>query len=98
MEPPPRRVTWRTTSWLEKRGGDVDAISVCAPVEPEPHDFLELCRDLWIPPVEVGLLGREEVQVPLAARLVAGPSRAAECGPPVVGGRSVRLAVGKVIE
>ena len=63
---------------LEQGGRDVDAITVRPAVEPEPDDSFELRRHLWIPPVEVGLLGCEQVQVPLAAPLVLGPGGAAE--------------------
>ena len=46
---------------LEQRGGDVDPIAVGAAVEPEPEDLLELLGHVGIPPVQVGLLWREEV-------------------------------------
>ena len=47
---------------------DVDAEAVDAAVEPEPQDRLELRADLRVRPVEVRLLGREQVEVPLAVR------------------------------
>jgi hypothetical protein len=47
---------------------DVDAEAVDAPVEPEPHDVLELRVDLGVPPVQVGLLGSEQVEAPLPVR------------------------------
>ena len=58
----------------EQRGG-VDADAVDAPVEPEPQDVLELLADLRVVPVEVGLLGGEQVQVPLARRRRPGSRR-----------------------
>ena len=45
---------------------------------------VELRADLRVLPVEVGLLGGEQVEVPLARRADAGPRRAAEDGQPVV--------------
>ena len=70
---------------LDEAVGDVDAEAVHAAVEPEPQDRLELRADLGVLPVEVGLLGVEDVQVPLAV-VDAGPRGAAEHGVPVVGG------------
>ena len=63
---------------LEERLGDVDPEAVDAAVEPEPEDLLERLRHGVDAPVEVGLLGGEEVEVPLAARRVsvhAGPPK-----------------------
>jgi hypothetical protein len=69
--------------------GDVDAEPVDAEVEPESKDRLELGPDLGVGPVEVGLLGGEQMQVPLAWVPVglgdAGPGGAAEDAAPVVG-------------
>ena len=59
---------------LVDRVRDVDAESGDAAVEPEPQDPLELRRDLRVPPVEVGLLRREVVQVVPAAFLVERPA------------------------
>src|SRR6266508_415201 len=49
---------------------DVDPQAVHAAVEPEPEHLLEVRRDVRVAPVEVGLLGRERVQVPLAGGAV----------------------------
>jgi len=51
-------------------------------VGPEPQGGQEVIPDLAVRPVEVGLLGGEQVQVPLPVR-DAGPGRAAEHGGPV---------------
>ena len=68
--------------------GDVDPEAVDPELEPEPHGRGELVADLRIGPVEVGLLGREQVQVPLAGAAVgfghAGPGGPAEVAHPVV--------------
>jgi len=53
----------------QQRGG-VDPDAVDAAIEPEPQDVLELLADLRVGPVEVRLLGREQVQVPLPGRAV----------------------------
>jgi hypothetical protein len=74
---------------LEEAGGDVDAETVDAPVQPEAQHPVELGGDLRVTPVPVGLLGREHVQVPLAGPSVRlghpAPRRAAEHRVPVVG-------------
>ncbi len=69
---------------LGHRVRDVDAEPVDAPVEPEPHHALELGRDGRVLPVQVGLFGREQVQVPVAVGQ-ARPGRPAEHRRPVVG-------------
>jgi hypothetical protein len=78
-----REVDVRQAGRLGHAVRDVDAESVDATVEPEAQDALELGRHLWVVPVEVGLLGREQVQVPLAVRHTA-PGRTAENRRPIV--------------
>ena len=69
--------------------GDVDPEAVGAEVEPEPQDVVELFHDIRVRPVPVGLLGSEQVQVPLAGGAVglgdARPGATAERADPVVG-------------
>ena len=62
---------------------DVDPEAVDAAVEPEAQDVDEHVADLGVAPVEVGLRGVEEVQVPLAVR-DARPRVATEDRRPVV--------------
>ncbi len=70
---------------LEEAVRHVDAEPVDPAVEPEAQDVLEHRRHLGVAPVEVGLAGVEEVEVPLAV-LDLGPRRTAEDRAPVVGG------------
>jgi hypothetical protein len=85
---------------LREPVGDVDAEPVHAAVEPEAQDRLELGPHLRARPVEVRLLGGEQVQVPLARMPVrlpdARPRRPAEGAAPVVG--RARAAVAPVAE
>ncbi len=82
---------------LHQAVGDVDPEAVDAHVQPEPQDGAELVGDGRAVPVEVGLLGGEQVQVPVAGGAVgvlrAGPGRAAEDGLPVVGRQFAVLAL-----
>ncbi len=77
------------TGRLDQAVGHVDAEAVDAHVQPEAQDGAELVADRRVFPIEVGLLGGEEVQVPLAGGAVGlgdpGPGGAAEDGLPVVG-------------
>ena len=66
---------------------DVDAKTVDAAIEPEARLVVHGRHDLWVRPVQVGLLGQEEVQVVLPGGVIEGPGRCplAELGQPVVG-------------
>lgn len=79
----------RQSGLLRQAVRDVDPEPVDAPVQPEPQDVLELGPNLGVFPVQVGLLGREHVQVPGSRAAVRlgdpGPGAAAEVGGPVVG-------------
>ena len=55
---------------LDQQRRGVDAHARDAAVEPEPQDVLVLAAHVGVVPVQVGLLGREHVQVPLAGRAV----------------------------
>ena len=62
---------------------DVDAEAVDAEIEPEPENVLEFGHDLGVRPVQIGLLRREQVQIPLPVA-DPGPGRTAEARLPVV--------------
>ncbi len=84
-------------SVLCQQGRRVDPDTVGATIEPEPEHGLELGTYLRVSPVEVGLLGSEQVEVPLARRAIRlgnpGPRRSAEDRLPAVGRQlSVRAA------
>src|SRR5699024_1300156 len=74
--------------------GHVHAESVHAAVQPEPQDVVEFGADLFVLPVQVRLVGVEQVQVPLPGRAVglghAGPGVNAEHALP---GRGRLIAV-----
>ncbi|OSY53652.1 hypothetical protein BG846_00661 [Streptomyces fradiae ATCC 10745 = DSM 40063] len=72
----------------------VEPEPVDAQIQPEPQHGREVGPHLLVLPVQVGLLGREEVQVPGAVR-DPRPGGAAEDGLPVVGRqRAVRAPAG----
>ena len=58
---------------LDQPVRDVDAEAAHAAVEPEAKDLVELVAHRAVPPVEVGLLGRELVQVVLPPPAVVLP-------------------------
>src|SRR3954464_15495656 len=74
---------------LDDAVGDIDAKARDAAIHPEARDVVEGLANVLVPPVEVGLVGREVVQVPQAAGLVARPCRAPEVAHPVVGRTAV---------
>ena len=78
----------------------VDPEAVHATVPPEPHNVPHGLPHLGVPPVQVGLLGIEAVQVPAPGLLVAAPGRPAEGADPVVGRAAVRphVPVGMLAE
>lgn len=76
--------------------GHVDAEAVDTPVGPEAQGGAEVGADLFVAPVEVGLLGREQVQIPLSVRYPL-PGAAAEHGLPV-GGRKFPVRTASVPE
>src|SRR5205807_8401011 len=63
---------------------DIDAEAVDAAIEPEAGRVVHGGDHVRVAPVEVGLLGQEQVQVPLAGGVVPGPGVTAEGGLPVV--------------
>ena len=67
----------------------IDPEPVHSTVEPEPQRALEVGEHLWVVPVQVGLFGCEQMQIPLSG-LAVGPGGACPCGAaenagPVVG-------------
>lgn len=75
-------VAQRFPQVLDQRRRHVDPEPVDAPAAPEPQDVGELRAHPRIAPVQVGLLGREQVQVPLPVRH-PGPGGPAEARLPV---------------
>ena len=63
---------------------NVDPKPVDAPVEPELVDRIELRAHRGISPIQVGLLGEEQVAVVLPARFVERPGGRAEMAHPIV--------------
>ena len=84
----PAVVGVRQPGLLRHRRRRVDPQPVDPAVEPEPQHVVEVVEHRLVAPVEVGLLGREEVQVPLPRRAVRlgdpRPGRPAERADPVV--------------
>ena len=74
--------------FLDHAVGHVHAEAVHAAVQPEPQHRAHFLLDLGVFPVQVRLLGVEQVQVPVAGPAVglrdAGPGRTAKDGLPVV--------------
>src|SRR3954453_14222502 len=71
---------------LQQAVGDIDAEAIDTAIEPEPQDVQELIANLIVVPIEIRLPGVEQMQIPLAVRLVhPSPCRAAELRLPVVG-------------
>ena len=74
---------------LGHRRGGINANAVNAAVEPEPDDRVEVVLNFCVGPVQVRLLGGEQVQVPLLWTAVrsgdAGPRRSTEGADPIVG-------------
>ncbi len=52
---------------LAEEVDDIDAESIDAPVEPEPQRVVHRRHDLGVAPVQVGLLAKKVVEVPLPA-------------------------------
>lgn len=57
---------------------DIETEAVCAAAEPEAHDVMDGLANLWVLPVQVGLLFAEQVQVVLVGSLIVLPSAACE--------------------
>jgi len=70
--------------FLDHLRDHIHAKSIDAAVEPEANHVVHRLDDLGIAEVEVGLLAQERMQIPLAARRVELPRRAAEGALPVV--------------
>src|SRR4051794_20423836 len=70
---------------LQQPVGDIDAETIDIAIEPEAQDVEELRTNLLVVPVEIGLPGVEQVEVPLTVRFAhSRPRRAAEFRLPVV--------------
>ena len=91
VQGPGPRLRVRQRRVLADHVDDVHPEPVHAPVQPPPHHGVDGLADLGVLPVQVGLLGGEDVQVVLAGALVPGPGRAGEVGLPV-GGFGARRA------
>ena len=83
---------------LDEGVGDVDPEPVDPAVEPVLDDAEEGLPHRRVGPVEVGLLGQEQVAPPLPGRLVEGPGRTPEVAAPVVRWTTVRGRVAPQVE
>ena len=63
---------------------DIHSEAVDPLVQPPPHHGIHIFAHLRIIPVQIRLLGRENVQIILLSVFVIGPGRTAEPGTPVV--------------
>ncbi len=79
---------------LGEQGRGVDAYARDAAFEPEAQDVLVFPADFGVRPVQIGLLGGEQVEVPLAVRH-SGPGGAGELRRPVVGREFAVLAAAR---
>src|SRR4051812_43721702 len=70
---PRRKERWKSRKaqsrgWRSHEGADPEGLKPyggSSPVEPEAQHVLELAADVRVVPVEVGLLGGEQVEIPL---------------------------------
>ena len=85
---------------LDQQSGRIDPDAGNAAVEPELEDSLVLGTDVGVVPVQVGLFGREKVEIPLARSPVGvlrpSPGRAGEVGRPAVRNLAAVLAPTRV--
>ena len=88
---PGPRLRVRQRRVLADHVDDVHPEPVHAAGQPPPHHGVDGLADLGVLPVQVGLLGGEDVQVVLAGGLIPGPGGAGEVGLPV-GGFGARRA------
>src|SRR5262249_26327372 len=78
---------------LDQEPDDIDAKSIDAAVEPEAQHVIHCGAHVRIVPVKIGLLGQKAVQGVLAGPSFARPGRSAKLRQPVIGRRSIGLAV-----
>ena len=64
---------------------DVHAESVNSPVHPPVHHLVDCLTQFGSFPIEVGLLGRELVEIVFTALRIIGPRGSAEIAPPAIG-------------
>ena len=88
LSPVGRRRRVGQTRRLAELADRIDPEPVHAPVEPEREHAIEVFGDVVVRPVEIGLLRRERLEVPLSGGPVgfgdSAPGRATEHGGPVV--------------